>query len=243
MTTYPGGEVTVATELGGRLARLTVVENDVVRAGDLLAELDVAVERAALTEAQANARGAAADARYFRNEVAREEHLAASGAGTPQSLDRARHELESALARAASTEATVERLRSTVAKSRILAPLGGVVIARHAEPGETLPPGGRVVGIADLRRLRVEAEIDEFDVGRVDVGAPAVVSAEGYDGVRWRGRIEEIPGVVTARRLKPQDPGRPSDTRVLLVKIALGEPTPLKLGQRVEIEIAPRSSR
>ena len=39
------------------------------------------------------------------------------------------------------------------------------------------------------------------------------------------------------RRLKPQDPGRPSDTRVLLVKVALDEKTPLKLGQRVEVEI------
>ena len=39
------------------------------------------------------------------------------------------------------------------------------------------------------------------------------------------------------RRLKPQDPCRPSDTRALLVKIALAETTPLKLGQRVEVTI------
>jgi hypothetical protein len=61
--------------------------------------------------------------------------------------------------------------------------------------------------------------------------------AEGYDGASWRGRVEEIPDAVVGRRLKPQDPGKPEDTRVLLVKIALLEPTPLKLGQRVEIRI------
>jgi hypothetical protein len=38
--------------------------------------------------------------------------------------------------------------------------------------------------------------------------------------------------------LKPTDPARPSDTRVLLVKVALGEAIPVKLGQRVELEIA-----
>jgi hypothetical protein len=52
--------------------------------------------------------------------------------------------------------------------------------------------------------------------------------------------VEEIPDAVMARRLKPQDPGRPSDTKVLLVKIALGGKTPLKLGQRVEVAIAPK---
>ena len=39
---------------------------------------------------------------------------------------------------------------------------------------------------------------------------------------------------------EPQDPGKPSDTRVLLVKVKLAEPTPLKLGQRVLVEISPR---
>jgi hypothetical protein len=51
------------------------------------------------------------------------------------------------------------------------------------------------------------------------------------------GKIEEIPDSVVARKLKPEDPGRPTDTRVLLVKVALLEKTPLKLGQRVEMEI------
>jgi hypothetical protein len=39
------------------------------------------------------------------------------------------------------------------------------------------------------------------------------------------------------RSLKPLDPSRPVDTRVLIVKVALNEPVPLKLGQRVEVEL------
>jgi hypothetical protein len=64
-----------------------------------------------------------------------------------------------------------------------------------------------------------------------------VVRAEGYDAAGWSGTVEEIPDTVSGRRLKPQDPGRASDTRVLLVKVKLAEATPLKLGQRVEVEI------
>ncbi len=42
---------------------------------------------------------------------------------------------------------------------------------------------------------------------------------------------------------RPEDPGRPIDARVLPVKITFGEPTPLKLGQRVEIELLPGEGR
>jgi HlyD family secretion protein len=52
--------------------------------------------------------------------------------------------------------------------------------------------------------------------------------------------VEEIPQAVSACRLRPQDPGRPTDTRVLLVKVALDGTTPLKLGQGVEVEIGGR---
>ena len=50
-------------------------------------------------------------------------------------------------------------------------------------------------------------------------------------------KVEEIPDSVVPRRIRPEDPGRPIDARLVPVKIALAESTPLKLGQRVEIEI------
>jgi HlyD family secretion protein len=93
-----------------------------------------------------------------------------------------------------------------------------------------------------LARVRVEAEVDEYDTARVALGARVAIIAEGYTDASWRGTIEEIPDTVVGRRIRPEDPGRPIDARVLPVKIALGEPTPLKLGQRVEVEIASKAS-
>src|SRR5262249_56650368 len=94
-----------------------------------------------------------------------------------------------------------------------------------------------VLGVGDLSGVRVEGEVDEFAAAGLAMGAAVKITAEGYrDG--WTGRVEEIPDAVTGRKLKPDDPGRPTDTRVLLVKIALDGPTPLKLGQRVEGMIA-----
>lgn len=55
--------------------------------------------------------------------------------------------------------------------------------------------------------------------------------------------MEELPDSVMPRRIRPEDPGRPIDARVLPVKIAFAEPTPPKLGQRVEVETRSNGSR
>ena len=110
------------------------------------------------------------------------------------------------------------------------------VTARHAHPGETVEVAAKIVTIADLNRVRIEAEVDAYDSGRVALGAEVRITAEGFERAFWLVNVEEIPDSVVLRRIRPEDPGRPIDARVVPVKIALAESTPLKLRQRVEIE-------
>src|SRR6266545_474694 len=229
LATYPGGSVTISAEVGGRIAQLPVEEGTRVRRGELLLELDCQEERAALAEARAQVAAAEAALQLAESDVERNSRLATAEVISDQSLDRMMNRRDAA-------RATVERLAAHLAKMRITSPLSGQVITRQVQPGETVSRGAPLLAIADLDRTRVEAEVDEFDVARLQVRAPVIISAEGYQQT-WRGRVEEIPAAVTSRRLKPQDPGRSSDTRVLIVKVALEEPVPLKLGQRVEVEI------
>ena len=100
-----------------------------------------------------------------------------------------------------------------------------------------------MVTIADLDRIRIEAEDDEFDTSRVALNAVVRITAEGFPGKSWRGSVEEFPDSVVPRRIRPEDPGRPIDARVLPAKIKFEEMTPLKLGQRVEVEIIAGGSR
>ena len=237
VVTYPGAEVVVGTDLAGTVVILKVRGEKPVRRGQLLAELRSDDYRAALAEARARVTEADAEIRLAESEVERARALWEKAVGSRAAFDKAERDVETARARRATAAATVARLEAVLAKTRILSPIDGVVIARHAQPGETLEAGMKIVTVADLSRTRIEAELDEFDAGRVRLDDAVRVTAEGYDGAAWRGKVEEIPDAVVGRRLKPQDPGKPEDTRVLLVKIALLEPTPLKLGQRVEIRI------
>ena len=111
------------------------------------------------------------------------------------------------------------------------------VTARHAHPGETVEVVAKSVTIADLNRVRIEAEVHEYDSGRVALGAEVRITAEGFERASWLAKVEEIPDSVVPGRIRSEDPGRLIEARVMPVKIAFAESTPLKLGQRVEIEI------
>ncbi len=235
----PGAEVVVGVERGGRLARLLVEEGRPVRAGDVIAELDADEDQAALAEAKARLAQAEAELRFAGLQHQRAGRLHAQNAGSADAIDRAAHERDVAAAQRDLARATVRRLGAGLAKTRITAPIDGVVVARHATAGEVVAPGAPLATIADLSRTCVVAEVDEYDIGRVNVGDTVRVSAEGYDE-GWDARVEEIPEIVSRRGLRPQDPGRPSDTGVLLVRIAPVEPLPLKLGQRAAVQIVSR---
>jgi HlyD family secretion protein len=235
---YPGAEVTVGSDVAGTIQRLTVEEKDVVRKGQVIAVIKADDARAALAESRARVGEAEADIRLFDSERERAQRLWREDVGSRQAADKAERDLDAARARRATALAEVTRLAAVVDKTEIVAPIDGVVISRFTHAGESIAAGAPVVTIADLTKTRVEAEIDEYDAARVVLGSAVHVTAEGYDGRKWSGTVEEVPDSVTSRRLKPQDPSKPIDTRVLLVKVAMAEPTPLKLGQRVEVRVA-----
>lgn len=236
VSAYPGAEVTIGSDVAGTIERLLVEEKQHVHRGETIALIRADDTRAALGVARARVGEAEADIRLFDAEVARAKHLWHEDVGSKQAWEKAERDRDAARARRESAVAEVNRLEALLDKTIIRAAIDGVVIARHAEAGETIATGDAIVTVADLTRIRVEAEVDEFDAGRMKLGAPVNVRAEGFEKA-WKGTIEEIPDAVINRRINPQDPSKPIDTRVLLVKIALAEETPLKLGQRVEVKI------
>jgi HlyD family secretion protein len=233
---YPGAEVTVSTEVLGTIISVPAYEKKAVRKGDLLLELRDDDVKAALQEARFRLIEAEAGV-LFVGARSRLEQALPSAAGKPPRADDRTEEQTIAVARRDAAKAAVSRLEAEAVKYRITAPIEGIIVARYVDPGETVTPGSRLITIVDLGRLRVEAEVDEFDISRISLAAHATITAAGYDGRGWRAQVEEIPDAVVGRQTLPDDPGRPIDTQVLRLKVAFREPSPLKLGQRVEVEI------
>lgn len=238
VVTYPGAEVRVGAERDGRLVRVLVEEGATVRKGQLLAEIESDELRAALAEARARVAEAEAEGRLADANLARRRQLTEEKILAVHDLDQATRDVETAGARVETARASVSRYEALLAKSRIAAPIAGTVVARKIDAGQMVATGDHAFTVADLGRLRVEGEAHEADAGAVVLGADVTITADGYPGHSWRGRVEEIPDSVTLRRIKPQDPSRPTDARVLAVKVAFSEPSPLKLGTTVDLRIA-----
>ncbi len=236
---YPGAEVKVGAERAGRLVRVLVQEGQAVRAGDLLAEIESEELRASLGEARAHFVETEAEVHLAELARDRRRQLFEERIVAVHDLDQAVRDLQIAEARRDTAGATVARFEAQLRKSRILAPISGTVTARRVDAGQMVEAGDAAFTLADLSRLRIEGEAHEADAGAVAMGAPVLISAEGFPGRVWKGRVEEIPDSVTLRRLKPQDPSRPTDTRILAVKVAFSERTPLRLGTTVELKIEP----
>jgi HlyD family secretion protein len=237
---YPGAEVVVGAERAGRLVRVAVEESQAVQKGQLLAELESDELSASLAEARARVSEAQAEIHLAELSLARKRQLVDEQIVAAHDFDQATRDLDIAGARLETARATVARYEAQLAKTRIVAPIAGTVLLRHVDAGETIEAGAKVVTLADLSRLRIEAEADEADAAALAPNAPVAISSDAYPDQSWKGRVEEVPESVTLRRLKPQDPGRPTDTRVLAVKIAFAETTPLRLGTTVELRIAER---
>lgn len=237
VVTYDGADVIVSAERGGRLISVRVIENERVRKGQVLAEIDSEELRASLAEARATIREVESNLGLAEINANRRRELAREGIVAAHDLDTAVHELGTLRARRETAQATAERYESQLRKMRILSPIDGVVVSRDIEPGETVVAGQRAFAIADTSKLRVTGEADEADAGALRVGAPVIITSDAYPGRHFPGHVETVSDAVTLRKLKAEDPARPTDTRVIGMKVAFDEANPLKLGTTVELRI------
>lgn len=111
------------------------------------------------------------------------EHLRLLRIGPrPDAVRQARAKVESAAAGRALTE-------TRLSQSVLMAPLNGLVLSKHAEPGEMLAAGSPVVTVGRMDEVWVRAYIPETELGRVKVGQRARVTADTWPGRVFDGRV------------------------------------------------------
>lgn len=143
------------------------------------------------------------------------------------------------VAQVAQAEANVRYVRSLLDKTSVVSPISGILIERYLDVGEVVMPEKPIAVIADTDRLRINAEVDETDAGRLQLGDPVEIRAYAYPGKVYKGRVEEIAHYVGKREIKPNNPAVNLGLKIIQVKIVLLEATPLKLGMTVDVRITP----
>ena len=95
----------------------------------------------------------------------------------------------------AKTEAAAAGLAladTRLSQGTLTAPLAGLVLAKHAEPGEMLAPGAPVLTIGNMDEVWLRAYIPETELGRVKVGQLARITVDSWPGRTFEGRISFV---------------------------------------------------
>lgn len=200
-------------------------------------------------------------------DLGRVRPLAAQGVSSQQSLDRAvsshdemvaqveastaalelinapPRDEDVAMARAnlALAQAILKQQQSLLEKTELRSPIDGVVLQRYLKSGETIAiqPLMPIVEVGDTSRLRVRAEIDETDIGRVSLGDQVWISAEAFPGRRFGGRVSRISPRMGRKTVSSDRPTEKTDTNVLDVLVDLDNDVRLPTGLRVDVYIGP----
>lgn len=203
--------VKLGAQIAGVLRRVNVDRGDVVKAGQLLAELASEVEQAQLQLARVRAendtavRSNEAKLELARNRLARMTRLRASNATTEKEFDEAQAgfrvaemELRDATFHQRIAAAELRRAQEQVAQRQIVSPSDGVIVERNLSPGEYVTDQSQVFSLARIDVLHVEVYVPVAYLGQVLVGGKATVVPEAPVGGRHAAQVMVVDNVIDA---------------------------------------------
>jgi HlyD family secretion protein len=141
----------------------------------------------------------------------------------------------------AAIRADVSIAEAALERTRIRAPSAGTVLQLFARAGETATPSPEnvLVTVGNLASLRVRAEFEERDIGKVRVGQAAIVRSDAFAGKDFGGEVASLSQALAPSRIGQRGPRKPSDVDVLEVMIDLSGQPPLLPGMRVDVFLKP----
>lgn len=211
----PTNLVEISSELSGTIQSVAVDHNSVVSKGQILAELNTEKlkaqlehTRASLTAQEARVAQAQATLTEAQSDYDRALELDRRGVTTTQSFLAAKAALSRAKAAVASAEADVRVAaadllidEANLNKACICSPIDGVVLERNVDVGQIVASAFQapiLFSIAeDLTRMELRVDIDEADIGKVEVGNEASFTVEAYQD-------RAFPAVISELRFAPQ---------------------------------------
>lgn len=210
----PHTKVDVASDVSGRIVKLTVKEGDMVKKGQFLLQIDPATyqadvqrEAAGVASARADLARAKANLEQSQNSYRRSSEIVKENPAliSAEQLEQLKTtvDVNNALYQAAlhtvdQMNAALQNSQSSLAKTTILAPMDGRITRLAVQQGETAVPGtfskdqALLLTISDMSTLETKVKVDETDVARLHVGDTAQVLIDAFPDTTFRGKVTEI---------------------------------------------------
>jgi HlyD family secretion protein len=209
-TMNPIVTVQVGAQVSGTIQALGADFNSVVKPGQMMAQIDPRLFKAAVLQGEANLRAARANVMQIRAQLANARKQASRNRSlleqkfvaqqdvdaTETAAEAYQAQLDAAEAAAAQAAAALTTAQANLAYTTIRSPVKGIVITRNIDVGQTVAatfaaPTLFVVG-EDLTKMQVDTNIAEADVGRLAVGMAASFTVDAYPAQVFVGKIREV---------------------------------------------------
>ena len=204
--------VDIATQVAGVVHAIEFTSNDQIEEGELLVQIDDAVERADLFSAEASLE-------RDRAQLERAERLRETGVSSEQTLEQAQTAF-------ATSQSTIARLRAVLDQKAIEAPFAGVIGIPQIDVGEYVQPGTIIATLQQLDTMRVDFTVPEQQMAELRMDQSAAFGLTEGD-FPYEGRIIGI------------DPKIDPQTRLISVRAEVENPKgELRPGQFVRVRVA-----
>jgi HlyD family secretion protein len=188
--------VQVGSQVSGTISRLAADFNSVVKKGQVIAQLDPTFLQASVNEQRANVSRAQAQFDDANRTVKRQQDLFAKSLVAQADLDAATTNYAATKAGLEQAKAALQRNEVNLQYATITAPISGVVISRNVDVGQTVAASfsaPTLFTIAnDLRKMQVQASVDESDIGNVKAGQDVTFRVDSYPERDFRGRVSQV---------------------------------------------------
>ncbi len=195
-TIEPVETVEVGTQVSGKVEKIYVDFNSVVKKGELMAELDKLTLSQNVSKAKANLTSAESQLKYAKLTYDRTKQLYESNAATLAAFQEAQNTYVQAQTNKQNAQANYDQTLVDLGYAEIYSPIDGVVLDRAVEVGQTVAASFSTPTLFtmanDLTKMQVEADVDEADIGRIVVGQKVTFTVDSYADEVFDGTVNQV---------------------------------------------------
>jgi HlyD family secretion protein len=185
-------EVNITSRIGGRIVVLTLNEGDTVEAGQVVCQVEDIDIKNQLARSDADLANTTAELSNAERIRQRYQGLFAENVVSVDAYDAAVTRAAKARAAVQAARATLNYYRDQLADTRVRSPISGVVVSKNLQTGEWVNAGTPILTVDDLSTIWARVDLEETQLGFIQVGSPAQVMLTTQPPIVIRGQVMAV---------------------------------------------------
>ena len=195
-TVEPVDQVDVGTQVSGIINHIYADYNSPVKKGQLLAELDKTNLQESVNNALAQYNASLNELNYYQQNNNRQNNMYKSGVISKADYEQAAYQVKNSQETVSQRKTALAQARTNLSYANIYAPIDGIILSREVEEGQTVAASMTTPTLftiaKDITKMQVEANVDEADIGGVEVGQRVSFTVDAYPQEEFSGRVRQV---------------------------------------------------